>query len=1245
MVFGVVKYRKCLIIACLLVTLLISGNVSPVLAADSATAETNLLVNPGFESGESNGFPVGWHARGANSDWVKLSEAEVYAGQWSVGLFTPGDRTSGWGIQSESIPVVVGKTYEATGMVKLFGSRVQIYIEFYNSAGSRIIPHVGAMTANNEWRLLSISGEAPEGATTARVLLYMPPNVPNTYAYFDDIVFKERVEVQVTTEDINRKAGTFYVSPDGHDRNPGTADAPWATLEYASARAIAGDTVMFLPGEYEGVLKPARSGTSDAPITFKALERRTARLVGEPGATYAVQLSRVEHVHLDGFHIKPRSDQGRWMTIDNSKHIRIDDVLMEDAKGGLPFLLTHSDHVQMRDSVMRGLTGSGHNMARVSNSDYLLFEGNSISRAGHSPFQFYPDGSSRYVVVRGNVFHAAWGRNFEFFGTRDILFEHNIVTNAFDSGRSTSSNAKFATDRGIFRFNRVFRNWGGPIHLYPFRDVWIQNTRLYNNVFDDNVDYGIGVSGASQMKDVLFVNNVFSRNDGDGVGTQINVVERNPEFVRFESNVIAADHPSGAGPINYGGLLASVDVVQGAGAAAGLRRLDRGQFANNLDVLPDFVDPGIYNHALKQSSDLLDSGQPLTRTVGAGNGRKIPVEDAAYFYDGFGIEGEVGDLIAIGSTDQRARIVNVDYNVHVITVDADVRWEDGAVISFPWSGSGPDIGVYEHGVTGRPTVQVLASPFLVRPGEDVRLTAAVLGISEEPVEIRWQLGDGTLAFGPELIHRYEQSYDYPLRVRVTMASGDVLRGTGYVVVERQKEIDEPFLHSTFDSDDQDWWWHWKPYTPVPTEYAHELDHTTGNGVLRLTNPGGGEIPLRVAPAQWDINLYPWVYVRYKVSPGAPIGLFFDAFRGVDVGSNKVWIASTQAGRKDPAGRSARYDLVADGEWHTLLIDARTIRLKRPDAQSLRRMGLWALGATEKGDTYWLDEVAILPEAALNLPEWEEKLKYRQRGHVNIVSPQDGATINGKISLNLALENYDADVGASTSTNMTEIMAVLNHMIVTVDDETILTTDDLRDMEVIRIQTMDFADGQRRLAVIVTDDEGATLQRSVTMSVRNRQLLKDRLLPPELWSFFGETMITDHSMTVDESDGWAYTDQLEASDYKDVTGKVKTTADREYLTWEAPDLKAFEIVVYTTMKDPAAIVKTTISTDSEEWVELPFTVKREGTVRISGKSWNKFVLQGDGPKQVDHALFRLEVGSDVAALQFGVEEVTIDIRSF
>jgi hypothetical protein len=119
-------------------------------------------------------------------------------------------------------------------------------------------------------------------------------------------------------------------------------------------------------------------------------------------------------------------------------------------------------------------------------------------------------------------------------------------------------------------------------------------------------------------------------------------------------------------------------------------------YKNNLEVNPLFVDAGAHNFALQSDSPMIDSGAFLTNTTSAGNGTSMQVRDASYFYDGFEIEGEVGDLIQLDGQTTTARIVSIDYAANTLTLDTSLTWTNGQGVSLAYSGNAPDIGAYEH---------------------------------------------------------------------------------------------------------------------------------------------------------------------------------------------------------------------------------------------------------------------------------------------------------------------------------------------------------------------------------------------------------------------------------------------------------------------------------------------------------------------------------------------------------------------
>ena len=111
---------------------------------------------------------------------------------------------------------------------------------------------------------------------------------------------------------------------------------------------------------------------------------------------------------------------------------------------------------------------------------------------------------------------------------------------------------------------------------------------------------------------------------------------------------------------------------------------------------PFFIDEAGGDLRLAAASPHIDAAGFVTTTVGSGSGTTVPVADAGYFFDGYGIAGEVGDLIQLEGGSQRARILSVDDNAHLVTIDAPLTWSDGQGVHLAYAGGAPDVGAFER---------------------------------------------------------------------------------------------------------------------------------------------------------------------------------------------------------------------------------------------------------------------------------------------------------------------------------------------------------------------------------------------------------------------------------------------------------------------------------------------------------------------------------------------------------------------
>jgi hypothetical protein len=113
---------------------------------------------------------------------------------------------------------------------------------------------------------------------------------------------------------------------------------------------------------------------------------------------------------------------------------------------------------------------------------------------------------------------------------------------------------------------------------------------------------------------------------------------------------------------------------------------------------PRFVDELGYDFRLAPSSSFIDFAGFVTTTVSAGSGTSLPVHDALFFYDGYGIAGEIGDLIQLEGQSVRSRVVAVDDQSHTLTLDQPLSWGADQGVHLAYVGIAPDAGAFEFGL-------------------------------------------------------------------------------------------------------------------------------------------------------------------------------------------------------------------------------------------------------------------------------------------------------------------------------------------------------------------------------------------------------------------------------------------------------------------------------------------------------------------------------------------------------------------
>ncbi|MCD6350495.1 MAG: hypothetical protein J7M26_00135 [Armatimonadetes bacterium] len=708
-------------------------------------------------------------------------------------------------------------------------------------------------------------------------------------------------------------AAEYFVSPEGKDTNPGTRQQPWQTLAHASAVASAGDTVIFLDGHYSGVLEPANSGRPGAPVVFRAANRLGAVLTGgesSDGERVCVRMKDRQWVVIEGFYLLP--DRGGWMRLDGCQHCVVRDCRMENATHIYSPVYCKDCHYNRYERLecwrSNNIGKHGHVSGDMWNnfaSTHNVFEEIHISRAGHRPFGLWFD--CPYNVVRRCIFDCRWGRNFEFFSTPRLLMEQCVVTNGFDGTGSADGRSKLFVVDSIFRYNVIYRNYYGALVINSYR--WKDNepfamlrSRLYNNTWYRNHMFGFQMTDYGEhpqphyVAGNIFQNNIFAHNDPGGDGLALLLASNIGDDNRFRYNDLYGDRP-GCRTVRYCDPWPHVYDWPGPIMTAAEANAQRpAQFVGNIDADPRFADAAQDDYSLPPDSPCLDAGRPLAHTRQAGAGREVPVDDARWFYDGFGIPGEVGDLVFVGRDKKPARVLKVDLEHNLLLLDHRVVFERGDPVTLPYVGKAPDLGAWERGAQGQPWDKTPRIP----PG----LRVKTMEDADEPVVVT--------DFEPENLEQWHYYWNF----------------------ERQKRTDSRMDDTTAASG------------------KHSMRvFATGDGAIMSCD---------IRPRWWDIDRFPIIKLAYRIPPGVPVGLWLVAFPSTTHGRGMVCIGGSPARQVGGYKDLGLYELRDDDQWHEVTMDARAIRRVFPDVKLLQMFRFYTQGNGKKGQQYWFDNFRLLP---------------------------------------------------------------------------------------------------------------------------------------------------------------------------------------------------------------------------------------------------------------------------------------------
>jgi hypothetical protein len=497
------------------------------------------------------------------------------------------------------------------------------------------------------------------------------------------------------------------------DSNSGTAlSTPWCTISKANGAVKAGDTVMIRKGSYSQQIAPAQNGTASLGITYKNYGSEQVILT----AKQSISLANRSYITVDGVTIRLSGCSGVcYALFDGSNYNTIQNSVMDQAGtlSGWPVgvvIRNKSLYNRLLNNTIANVGYSSGNpgddiggVIDIGNIDDTTFDGsnnnliqgNKIFHGGHHVLSV----GSSYNVIKGNYIHnEEWnacsrtqangkcGDRLIIIDEDATLVKQNLIEDnilgfsGLPADQNGSDGISMRTPYNIIRRNVFVDNDSSGISVatagyYP-SDVRFNH--IYNNVFfhngyaliEDYKPYLSGVSlskwGSTDVKNVTIKNNIFWNN---------NFKQSITYYASSSANQIIANN-----------LQETADPL----------------FVNDKATL-DPLHPETLNFHLNSGSPAINAGGFLTSVTAGGSGTVIPVADAAYFTNGFGLMS--GDQIQLQGQTTRVRIVSVDYTKNTLTLDASLTWQQGQGLSLAFEGSAPDQGVYEFAAGQTATIE------------------------------------------------------------------------------------------------------------------------------------------------------------------------------------------------------------------------------------------------------------------------------------------------------------------------------------------------------------------------------------------------------------------------------------------------------------------------------------------------------------------------------------------------------------
>jgi hypothetical protein len=545
-------------------------------------------------------------------------------------------------------------------------------------------------------------------------------------------------------------AVTYYVAPNAVGSETGADCDNAKARTWFDNNAIAGDTAILCDGTYTDQINPANSGTSGNPITYKA-DNQYGAVISVSSSNGAFYPGDSDYITLDGLYFN--NCGGEWINLDSGKadYIVIQNCKFYDAdawsgirirgdsdygriinnvfldapvqSGGIPACASPPYDCSESDCNIATAPADAIQFAGTG-GDYWVIQGNTFGNSTHSAIYVYTDNTnSTFIVARNNTINNEYHHGIVL--GQQGLAEGNTIRGAgidkdnnpderdrcdIDGASAFMSNGQYGSS--IWRNNTVVY---GDYGLYFGTEV--NSTYIYNNTAYNNW-WAVIRSNAGHTIPNYFKNNLIYSDESINTHDIKNPLNGESTTRRIFRDYEDAEHtPStnyyvkNAWTPNDHTFYVKDTKTSEKSLAQVIAAYPTEWDSNNFEADPKFVNAAGLNFNLQSTSVLVDAGAWLTTITSASASAQtsFKVADARYFYDGWNIPSERGDVIKTQGGEVTT-IKSISYETNTITVNVPIDIVKGEGLALNYSGSAPDIGAHEYQSPKRDVVSLPLFP-------------------------------------------------------------------------------------------------------------------------------------------------------------------------------------------------------------------------------------------------------------------------------------------------------------------------------------------------------------------------------------------------------------------------------------------------------------------------------------------------------------------------------------------------------